>query len=62
MRWWLSLISIMNSIGTAWVFVLLVIINPDIGGVNLDLDIIIDHWINPNRAKRSVALGGTVKR
>ena len=37
-------------------------INPDIGGVNLDLDIIIDHWINPNRAKRSVALGGAVKR
>lgn len=32
MRWWLSLISIMNSIGTAWVFVLLVIINLDIGG------------------------------
>jgi TRAP-type mannitol/chloroaromatic compound transport system permease small subunit len=27
-----SLISIMNSIGTAWVFVLLVIINLDIGG------------------------------
>ncbi|MEN8243726.1 MAG: TRAP transporter small permease [Thermodesulfobacteriota bacterium] len=31
-RWWLALISIMNSIGTAWVFVLLVIINLDIGG------------------------------
>ena len=26
------LISVMNSIGTAWVFVLLVIINLDIGG------------------------------
>ena len=32
MRWWLKLISLMNSIGTAWVFVLLVIINLDIGG------------------------------
>ncbi|MBW2614227.1 MAG: TRAP transporter small permease [Deltaproteobacteria bacterium] len=32
MRWWLALISVMNSIGTAWVFVLLVIINLDIGG------------------------------
>ena len=31
-RWWLSLISVMNSIGTAWVFVLLIIINLDIGG------------------------------
>ena len=27
-----AIISVMNSIGTAWVFVLLVIINLDIGG------------------------------
>ncbi len=33
-RWYAygSIISVMNSIGTAWVFVLLVIINLDIGG------------------------------